>query len=58
MKKASEYLQHAVECRNLAARATTDEQRQMLLAMAQTWESLARVREARVAQKERLAALN
>lgn len=58
MKKASEYLQHAAECRDLAARATTDEQRQMLLAMAQTWDSLAYDRETRVAQKQRLAELN
>ena len=57
MKKASEYLQHAAECRELAGRATTDEQRRMLLAMAKTWEGLARERAARVAQKQRLDAL-
>jgi hypothetical protein len=57
MKKASEYHQHAGECRELAARATTDDQRQMLLKMAETWESLANERAARVAQKHRLEEL-
>jgi hypothetical protein len=57
MKKASEYLQHSGECRKLSIRATTDEQRQMLLKMAETWEALAHDREARAAQKERLEAL-
>ena len=58
MKKASEYLQHAAECRALAGRATTDEQGQMLLKTAKTWETLAHDREARVAQKQRLEAFN
>jgi hypothetical protein len=57
MKKASEYLEHARECRGLAARAATDEQRQMLLKMAQTWATLAHERAARVAQKRRLQEL-
>lgn len=57
MKKASEYLQHAAECRELAGRATTNEQRRMLLDMAKTWEYLARERVARVAQRKRLEAL-
>ena len=54
MKKASEYRQHAAECRQLAASANTEEQREMLLKMAATWEGLAHDRGARVAQKERL----
>jgi hypothetical protein len=57
MKKASEYLQHAAECRDLAARATTDEQRKMLLTMAATWEGLAHKREMRMAQQRRLEEL-
>jgi hypothetical protein len=40
MKKASEYRQHADECRTLA-RGTTGEQRDKLLEMAMTWEKLA-----------------
>jgi hypothetical protein len=57
MKKASEYFQHAIECRELAARATTDEQRKMLLAMAETWEGLALERGTRMARQRRLEEL-
>ena len=57
MKSAADYLQHASECRDLAATAHTDDQRQMLLKMAATWENLGKEREARVAQKRRLDAL-
>jgi hypothetical protein len=41
MKKASEYRQHADECRQLAARMDVGEHRDQLLAMAATWEKLA-----------------
>jgi len=41
MKKASEYRQHAVECRELARRMKPGEQRDQLLEMAITWEKLA-----------------
>ncbi len=41
MKKASEYRQHAEECRDLARRAKEAEHRDMLLNMAATWDSLA-----------------
>jgi hypothetical protein len=54
MKKASEYHQHARECRNLAAGAKTEAQREMLLKMAETWDKLGNEREARVAQRQRL----
>jgi len=40
MKKASEYRQHAEECRALA-NGMAGEQREQLLAMADTWEKLA-----------------
>jgi hypothetical protein len=40
MKKASEYRQHAEECRALA-NGMTGEQREQLLEMAATWERLA-----------------
>ena len=40
MKKASEYRQHAEECRTLA-RQMQGEQRDQLLEMARTWEKLA-----------------
>jgi hypothetical protein len=40
MKKASEYREHAVECRTLAAQMQ-GEQRKQLLEMARTWDKLA-----------------
>lgn len=43
MKKASEYREHAVECRQLAS-AMEGEQRGQLLEMAATWERLAEER--------------
>ena len=58
MKKASEYRQYAIECRTLASSATSDEHRQMLLKMAETWDSLGSRREARMAQKQRLKELD
>ena len=41
MKKASEYRQHADECRTLAARMDSGEHRDQLLEMAATWDRLA-----------------
>ena len=41
MKKASEYRQHAAECRTLAARMDVGEHRDQLLKMAATWDQLA-----------------
>ena len=41
MKKASDYRKHADECRALAKGMKHAEQREQLLAMAQTWEHLA-----------------
>jgi hypothetical protein len=54
MKKASEYHQHAEECRDMASRATSEEQRQTLIKMADTWDSLGSEREAMLAQKQRI----
>ncbi len=51
VKKASEYRQHAKECRTLAAQAVSDEHRKQLAAMADTWETLALERE-KTAAKE------
>ena len=45
MKKASEYKQHALECRALARTTQIDEHRAQLLKMAETWEALAIERE-------------
>ena len=41
MKKASEYRQHAEECRALALGMGQGEQRNQLMEMASTWEKLA-----------------
>jgi hypothetical protein len=41
MKKASEYRQHAEECRALARKLGPSEHRNQLLEMAATWDKLA-----------------
>lgn len=41
MKKASEYRQHARECRELATSMPSADQREQLLMMAEHWEKLA-----------------
>jgi hypothetical protein len=56
MKKASEYRQHAAECRQMMATAPA-EQKIMLETMAKTWDSLADDRERQLAQKLRIADL-
>jgi hypothetical protein len=45
MKTAAEYRKHAEECRVLARQVPEGEQRDQLLEMARTWESLAETRE-------------
>lgn len=40
MKQASDYRQHADECRALAATMKVDEHREQLLKMAEMWERL------------------
>ena len=44
MKKASEYRQHAEECRALARGVAAGPQREQLLDMAHTWDKLAEER--------------
>lgn len=41
MKKASEYRQHAKECRHLASQMESEDQRNLMLAMAEHWDKLA-----------------
>jgi CelD/BcsL family acetyltransferase involved in cellulose biosynthesis len=41
MKKASEYRDHARECRDLAAKMETAEDREQMLSIAAHWERLA-----------------
>jgi hypothetical protein len=45
MKKASEYRQHAEECRSLARKLEAGEHRELLVTMASTWDTLADERE-------------
>ena len=45
VKSIEDYREHAEECRQLASRARTPEERDMILSMAATWEELARSRE-------------
>ena len=55
MKKASEYRQHAEECRQLANRMEQGEHRTQLLEMASTWEKLAAERSDLVRRHPELA---
>lgn len=58
MKKASEYREHAEECRVMANRTANAAHKASLIQMAETAENLAREREERVARQVRIAALN
>ena len=55
MKKASEYRQHANECRALAMSMEPGEQRNQLLEMAATWDKLAADRSDLVGRHPELA---
>ena len=57
LKKASDYKEHAKECRALARTAVSPEHKAMLEKMAQTWESLARDRLERLARTHRISQL-
>jgi hypothetical protein len=58
MKKVEDYRQHAEECRSLAKRARSPEEREMLLKMAGTWDSLAADRLEHLARQKRIAAFD
>ena len=51
MKKAQDYRNHAEECRALARKSRTDEERRQLLTMAATWDGLATEREQQLASE-------
>jgi hypothetical protein len=55
MKKASEYRQHAQECRDLAAHMDSTDQRGLMLKMAEHWEKLAADRLALIGRHPELA---
>jgi hypothetical protein len=44
MQTVADYLRHADECDRLARNAVSEEQRQMILHMAETWRMLAETR--------------
>ena len=47
MRKVADYRKHAEECRAMARSTAHGEQREQLLKMAATWDSLAQERERR-----------
>jgi len=55
MKKASEYRLHAKECRELAAHMESDEQRALMLQMAEHWDKLANDRVEMIGRHPELA---
>ena len=55
MKKIEDYRAHADECRLMADRARSPEEKAMLMNMAATWESFVVEREANVARQKRVA---
>lgn len=55
VKKASEYRQHAQECRQLASQMESPDQRALMLQMADHWEKLARDRVALITRHPELA---
>jgi hypothetical protein len=57
VKAIQEYLRHAQECEQLAKTAISDEQRQMIAEMADTWRMLARERERHLRAKVRVEAI-
>jgi hypothetical protein len=57
LKKASEYREHAEECRVLAKAALTPEHKYILENMGQTGEMLAKSREERLQREERITNL-
>jgi hypothetical protein len=57
MKKVEEYRAHVAECRAMARRSRCPDERQMLLKMADTWDSLALNRQGQIARQECLVAI-
>jgi hypothetical protein len=55
VKKASEYRQHARDCRALARKMESEADREQMLAMAAHWERLARDRAAFLSKHPELA---
>ncbi len=58
MRKVEEFRQHAEECRLLAKRSISENDRKMLHNMADAWESLAVDRETDLARLKRLKSID
>ena len=54
MQKVEDYRNHADECRAMARRSRTPEERTMLLNMAKTWDDLASHRAEQIVRMQRL----
>jgi hypothetical protein len=54
MQKVEAYRKHGEECRTLAERARSSDEREMLLDMAKTWEGLETARMAQISQQQRM----
>jgi len=58
MKTVRDYLRHAQECEALARKAISEEQREMIKRMADTWRTLAETREKKLLpQRDEIAKL-
>jgi hypothetical protein len=53
MKRVEQYRRHAEECRTLAKRSLWPEERDILLNMAESWETLATARVAQIIEERR-----
>ena len=58
MKTVAEYLRHADECDRLARNAVSEEQREMILHMAETWRMLADTRKRMILRNEEPVVFN
>jgi hypothetical protein len=58
VKSPRDYLRHAEECEALARTAVSEEQRQSILGMADTWRFLAKQREKHRLAKARVEAID
>jgi hypothetical protein len=57
MKKIEDYRAHSDECRSMADRARSPEDKAMLMNMAATWDSLALNRQTHIERQARMAEL-
>ena len=58
MKTTQDYLRHAEECDALAKTSVSDEQRQMIVKMAETWRLLAKQRAKQLLTQSKVEAID